>query len=521
MSKKLTVFLSSLKMALATFISRILGLVREQFIAYYFGASGFTDAFLIAFRIPNLLRDLFAEGAFSSAFVPSFVDANLKDKEQARKLLWSLFILLVTISLIVAGFIIVFTPEIVNLFAPTFKQHPEKYNLTITLARIMSPFLCFVSVAALFMGVLNSLKVFFLPSFAPAFFNVAMILSMLIFPPLLIEKGMHPIISLGMGAFIGGLLQALVQFPLIIKHGYGPTRPEKIFSKQTKKVLILLGPGLLGFAASQINLLISTILASSTLVGAVSWLNYSFRLFQLPVGILSVSIGNSNLVHFSKAWKSGDKEHAKELLEASYFLSFFLVLPAMVALFTCADEMINVIFERGKFNANSTLMTAKALRWYALGLPLYSIYKIFVPTFYAIDRQKIPVICSVLGIVFNIIFCVLLTPVYGFEILAIGTSLSMFLNTFLQGVILKADLRLAISTFFNLRLFKILMAGILSGVLILYLKSHLDFMAQNFSLRALYLAFYLFVIAGCYFILCAIFGERAMIHKVMNRFRQR
>ncbi len=507
-------------MAIATFCSRILGLVREQFIAYYFGASGFTDAFLIAYRIPNLLRDLFAEGAFSSAFVPTFVDANLKSKEDARKLLWSLFILLVTFSLVIAGVIIAFTPEIVNLFAPTFKDDPAKFELTVTLARIMSPFLCFISIAALFMGVLNSLKIFFIPSFAPVFFNVAMILSMLIFPKLLIERGMEPIISLGFGVFIGGILQAFVQFPLIIKNGYGPCSPGKLFSKQTKKVMILIGPGLLGFAASQINLLITTILASSTIVGAVSWLSFSFRLFQLPVGILSVSIGNSNLVHFSKAWKAGEKDEAKSLLESSYFLSFFLVLPAMIALVSCADEMVNVIFERGRFDSHSSFMTAKALRWYALGLPLYSIYKIFVPTFYAIDRQKIPVICSVIGIVFNIIFCVTLTPVYGFEVLAIGTSLSMLFNTVIQGVILKQDLKLTWKTYFNWRLGKILLSGILTFFFIMTIKSQFDFNAGGFMLRCTYLAGYLGFIAMSYFSLCIAFGERSAVRALMKRFRR-
>lgn len=520
MSHKLQVFLSSLKMAIATFCSRILGLVREQFIAYFFGASGFTDAFLIAYRIPNLLRDLFAEGAFSAAFVPTFVDANLKNKETGRKLLWALFILLGTLSLVIAGFIIIFTPELINLFAPTFQDDPKKYEITILLTRIMSPFLTFISFAALFMGVLNSLKIFFIPSFAPVFFNIAMILSMLIFPAYFIKQGIEPILSLGVGVFIGGLAQAFVQFPLIIKHGYGPIWPGKIFSKETKKVLTLLGPGLLGFAASQINLVINTILASSTVVGAVSWLSFSFRLFQLPVGILSVSIGNSNLVHFSKAWKNGEKDEAKKLLESSYFLSFFLVLPAMVALLTCADEMVNVIFERGKFTAESTEMTAKALRWYAIGLPLYSIYKIFVPTFYAIDRQKIPVMCSIFGIAFNIVFCVMLTPKYGFEILALGTSLSMFLNTGAQGIILRRDLILPWRTFFNLRLFKIVLSALIAAAGVIFLKSKLDFNNAHFVMRCVYLAVELTFIAGCYFLFCAILGERSMIQKVINRFRK-
>lgn len=505
-------------MAVATFCSRILGLVREQFIAFYFGASGLTDAFLIAYRIPNLLRDLFAEGAFSAAFVPTFVDANLKDQVKARKLLWALFILLGSFSLIVGAFIILYTPELINLFAPTFKESPDKFQITVTLARIMSPFLCFISIAALFMGVLNSLKVFFIPSFAPVFFNVAMIASMIIFPPILVSKGAEPILSLGLGVLLGGLLQAFVQLPLIIKKGYGPVLPDKIFSKQTKKVFILLGPGLLGFAASQINLVINTILASSTVVGAVSWLSFSFRLFQLPVGILSVSIGNSNLVHFSNAWKADQKEEAIKFLKSSYFLSLFLVLPAMLALWFCADEIVNVIFERGRFDSESTKMTAKALRWYALGLPVYSFYKIFVPTFYAIDRQRIPVLCSIFGIIINIIFCVLLTPKYGFEILAIGTSLSMAINTAIQAFILSKDLKMPLSVYFNMRIFKLLISALITSCGIYYISGYFDFFAYTLFMRIFLLAGYLFFIATCYFIFCALIGERAAVKKLLSRF---
>ena len=170
---------STLKMAIATFCSRILGLVREQVLAYMFGASGVTDAFLIAFRIPNLLRDLFAEGAFSSAFVPTFVQENLKGKENARELLWALFILLGLLTLALSGVIFFAAEELIHLFAPTFKNSPEKFELTVLLTKIMSPFLCFVSIAALFMGALNSLGVFFIPAMAPAVFNVVVILVLL------------------------------------------------------------------------------------------------------------------------------------------------------------------------------------------------------------------------------------------------------------------------------------------------------------------------------------------------------
>tara|TARA_Y100000768_G_C23991213_1_gene693381 strand:- start:1741 stop:3267 length:1527 start_codon:yes stop_codon:yes gene_type:complete len=508
-------------MAIATFCSRILGLVREQVLAFYFGASGFTDAFLIAYRIPNLLRDLFAEGAFSAAFVPVFVEARGISQEEARKLLWKLFILLGVVTLTIGVITFVFAPEIVNLFAPTFYKDPEKFELTVLLTRIMSPFLCFVSIAALFMGALNSLKVFFIPSLAPAFFNVTMILSMLIFPSYLIAHNLNPIVSVALGVFIGGLVQAFVQIPLIYKKGFGPRRTGPLLTYESKKVFKKLGPGLVGFAATQLNLLVNTILASMSAVGAVSWLSYAFRLFQLPVGILSVSIGNSNLVHFSDAWKRKDYDEAREYLASSYFMSLFIVLPAMAALIIFSDEMINVIFERGQFSHFSTEQTAKALRWYALGLPFYSIYKIFVPTFYTIDREKIPVLCSMGSVAFNIVFCVTLAPEYGFEILALGTTLSIMLNSFMQGLILKKDIQLAVNTYINLRVFKILLSLFITSGLAFYLKQQFDFMSHSFAERCLLLAGYLFVVAASYFFFAILFGERSLVIKVIRKFMRK
>lgn len=506
-------------MALATFCSRILGLVREQVLAYTFGASGVTDAFLVAYRIPNLLRDLFAEGAFSAAFVPTFVEVNHKDPVEARRLFWQLFILLLIITTTISGLTFYFAPELISIFAPKFLEDPEKFALTVKLTQFMSPFLIFVSLAALFMGVLNSLKVFFIPSFAPVFFNISMIASMLIFPSILIGKGYPAVYSLGIGVFIGGILQALVQFPLILKKGFAPVFPRKIVNKNTKKVFAKLGPGLIGFAATQINLIVNTVLASSTVVGAVSWLSFAFRLFQLPVGILSVSIGNSNLVHFSNAWKAGDKKGAIDYLSSSFFLSCFLVTPAMVALLVCKEEMIHIIFERGEFSRLSTIMTSEALFWYALGLPFYSIYKIFVPTFYTLDRQKIPVITSIISVVGNIVFCVLLTPIYGYEILALGTTLSMFCNSFIQGIILHKDLRLGCFSLVNLRIVKIIIAGLISYGVIYFIRDNVDFYSQAFVVKCLILTGYLALIALSYFVICAILGESSMIKKLLKRFK--
>ncbi len=367
---------SSAVMAIATFCSRILGLVREQLMALYFGASGLTDAFLVAYRIPNLLRDLLAEGAFSSAFVPTITEANQESPSSGRKLLWELFIILGSVTAVLSVLIFIFAQDLITVFAPSFLSDPEKFQLTVTMTRIMCPFLFFISLAALFMGTLNSLKVFFVPALAPASYNLASIFAMISLSGILHAKGYPPVLCLGWGALLGGFLQMIVQLPLIIKKGYGPIMPDELFSKRANKIILLLGPGLVGFAATQINLLVNTVLATGAAVGATSWLNYAFRLFQLPVGILSVSIGNSNLVHFSSNWKAGKKDEAVATLSSAYFLSFLSVMPAMVLLYVYSEEVINLIFERGKFGRGSTLMTATALRMYVLGLPLYSLYKI-------------------------------------------------------------------------------------------------------------------------------------------------
>lgn len=484
--------------------------------AAYFGASGVTDAFLVAYRIPNLLRDLFAEGAFSSAFVPTFVEANQESQQQSRELMWSLFWLLGLITGVICLGIMVFAPELIHLFAPSFDNDPEKFELTVNLTRIMAPFLTFVSLAALFMGVLNSLKVFFLPALAPAAYNVMSILSMLTLSGWLTKNGYHPIYSLGIGAMLGGLMQAVVQVPIIYKKGFKPLWPKQFWTTRSKKIVKNIGPGLIGFAATQINLLVTTVLATGTITGAVSWLNYSFRLFQLPVGILSVSIGNSNLVHFSEAWKKGDTGGAKSSLQSSYYLSFLTVMPALVILYCLSDEMVNLIFERGRFDHLSTLNTAEALRMYAIGLPFYGLVKILIPTFYALDRQKIPVIGSILSIAANITFCLVLTPMFGFRVLALGTTLSVFVNSIFLSSILKKDLELSWGFFFSKRMAKVLVASIFSAAAVEFLFK-VEFFTQPFLSKCFYLALQMTTVVILYGSLLVIMGERSAVNALLAK----
>lgn len=509
---------SSAKMAVATFSSRILGLVREQAMAAIFGASGLTDAFTVAYRIPNMLRDLFAEGAFSSAFVPIFTEARLKDPLQARRLLWSLFVLLGGITGLISIFIVLFAPQLAHfLTTEKFLGDLQRFEITVTLIRIMGPFLLFISLSALFMGALNSIKIFFVPALAPAFFNVVMIASIFTLPPVLEARGVHGIIALGIGVIAGGFVQFLVQLPLIFKKAYGPLGPIELINDYTKRIVHRVGIGTIGIAANQINIIITTILATGTVLGAVSWLTYAFRLFQFPVGILSVSIAGSNLVHFSDAWKEGEKDKARDVLSSSYFLSYLTIVPALALLLALARESVHIVFERGAFDVEDTYMTTKALYMYLAGLPSYGLYKILAPTFFTLDKPKVPVFISVFCIACNIVFCLAMVPHYGFAILAMGTSLSMILNSGIQGVFIKKYLDLPSSFFFNWKIVKIWFAGALCFAVTKFMAFKFFTFGDSLLVKVLMLIMLGAIGAAVYGGSLLVMGEGKALKKVLRR----
>jgi putative peptidoglycan lipid II flippase len=512
--------LSTLKMASATFSSRILGLVREQVMAAMFGASGLTDAFTIAYRVPNMLRDLFAEGAFSSAFVPTFTKARLEDPEKAKGFLWSMMLVLVVITGLISSAIIVFAPQVVRLMTnDLFIQDQERLSLCITMVRIMAPFLTFISVAALLMGALNSLKVFFWPAMAPAFFNVVMITSMLVMPGILVANGHHPILSLALGVLIGGLVQMFVQVPLLIKHQFGFPKQWSFKSPYIKSTLNRLGIGTIGIAANQINILITTIIATGTVVGAVSWLTYAFRLFQFPVGVLSVSIAGSNLVHFSDEWKAGRVDQACAILKSSYRMSWLVIIPALVLMAALADQSVHLVFERGAFTEYDTKQASLALKAYLIGLPFYGLFKIFGPTFFSLDRPRIPVFISVFCIGLNIIFCLLMVPHYGFSILALGTSLSMMINCLLQCFFLRRYLSLRLTFFCDSLVLKALLSGVISYGVADQITPFFYIYDHSLVLRALGFMGVCAIGIFCYALLLAIMGEAKSLFAIIKKHR--
>lgn len=513
------IFLSSIKMALATMISRVLGLGRELLMAAYFGAGAQTDAFLVAYRIPNLLRDLFAEGAFSSAFVPNFVSVREnKGVEQARAVFWSSFCWLTLITGSIGLIIFFFAPELIRLFAPEYVSDPQKFKLTVELTKLMSPYLMFVSIAALFMGVLNSFKSFFLPGLAPAFFNIAVIICIVaLAQPIEQRFNLPGIYAIAIGVVIGGLLQVFIQYPKLHKLKMQPSFKLDLSSPEVKKIFQQLLPGLVGFAATQVNLLVNTILATSTIVGAVSWLQYAFRLFQLPVGVLSVSIGNSNLVHFSEDWKRGEVQKAKETLKASMMLSLGVMLPVMFFMFFSSQDLIKVIFERGRFNVTDTSMTQLALQMYVIGLPFYGLHKILVPCFYSMDLHKKPMYSSIFSIGFNITFCTLLVDSYGFSVLALGTSISIALNFLVLYFQLVQKLNLRSFELIGLRALKLLSISALTFFI-------LRFAQQTFIIEVSGFIESLVLLIGktaCFFIVYATFlvvaGEASLLRRITRR----
>lgn len=429
----------------ATFLSRILGLARDQVQAYYFGAGVVTDAFYAAFRIPNLLRDLFAEGALSAAFVPTFTAERQREGDAAalRLGLRVLTALCVVLGAVTVG-IALGARGILELYAPGFDG--EKLRLAVAMTRILSPFLLLVALAAVAMGMLNTYGRYFLPAVAPAFFNVAAILGVVSLSPLLRSRGMSPGLSLAWGALAGGALQFLVQVPALRRAGLRFRWDFDVSDPGLRRVARLMAPASFGLAATQVNILVDTMLASSFGDGPITWLAYAFRLMQLPIGLFGVAIATANLVRVSHDAAVGDRAGLRSNLAASLRAAAVLTLPATAGLVALREPIVRVLFERGEFRPDDTAATAAATLCYAAGLYAYAVTKIQVPTFYALGETRVPVAASASAVAVkvaaNFVFIWLfprlgLPPFLG---LAASTSLAAWVNLGLLSAALRRRL---------------------------------------------------------------------------------
>jgi putative peptidoglycan lipid II flippase len=413
----------------ATLTSRILGLVRDQVLAALFGAGNEMDAFIVAFRIPNLVRDLFAEGALSAAFVPTFT-RHLT--QQGRKDAWRLgnnvlnALLITTLTLVVAGML--FADPLVRFYAGDFARVPGKLELTIRLTRVVLPFLTMVTIAAALMGMLNSLHHYFVPALAPATFNVASIVCALALVPVMPTLGLPRIMAIACGAIIGGIGQVAIQWPALRREGF---RYEPVLDpgdRGLRQVLLLMGPGAIGLAATQVNIFVNTLLATGQGPGAVSWLTYAFRVMYLPIGLFGVSIGTAVLPAVSRHAAVDDRAGVRTTVSRGIALMLMMNVPAVAGLMLLATPIVQVLFERGQFLPADTVATAAALRLYAVGLIGYSTVRIAAPTFYALGRSRVPVMVSSGAIVLNVVLSTILVHVMGFAGLALGTSIAAIAN---------------------------------------------------------------------------------------------
>ena len=389
---------------LAVLCSRILGLAREQICAALFGGGGAMDAFTVAFRIPNLLRDLFAEGALSTAFVTTFSKTIAREGDQAA---WRLADKVATLTVVVLGALcvlgMVFSHRLVALLAPGFDL--VKAARTAQLTQIMFPFILLVSLAALVMGVLNAKSIFGRPAMASSFFNLGSIVGGVALGYLYDRTfGPRALIGLAIGTLIGGALQLTVQLPPLKGLGYRFHPDLRWRDPGVVAILALMGPAVIAASTTQINVLINSMFASTLGDGAIFWLAIAFRLMQLPLGLFGVALGTVTLPLLSRLVVAREMGAFRAELARALRLMFLLTIPSTIGLMMLAEPIISVIYQHGRFDALEAAEAGGALRFYAIGLAGYAALKVLVNAFYALDRRKTPMIVSFLAVGLNLLF---------------------------------------------------------------------------------------------------------------------
>jgi putative peptidoglycan lipid II flippase len=425
-------------MSVATFISRILGFARDMIFAFYFGATGISDTFFQAFKIPNLLRELLAEGSMSSAFIPVLTEyrERLGENEAGRLVRITLTFIIVFVGLIcLVG--IVFSPALVALIAPGFLSSPDKFSLTVLLTRIMFPFLLFVSLAALVMGALNTRKVFFIPALAPAMLNITLIVSIIWFE----SKVPQPIVAAAIGVLVGGFVQFAFQLPSFFRNGYSLGFDTAFRHPGLKKMFLLLVPATLALSVSQINIIVSSILASYLPHGSITYLFYSMRLVQFPVGIFGVAMGMAVLPTLSEHAVKGDFESLREDFSFALRLLFFIAIPSMAGLIALREPIVNLLFQRGQFDYEATQGTAAALLYYSIGIWSIVGVRVITATFYSMQDTKTPVRIAMLGLASNLVFSLALMGPFRHSGLALANSLASIINFLLLSFFLRKKLQ--------------------------------------------------------------------------------
>jgi putative peptidoglycan lipid II flippase len=440
----------------ATMVSRVFGLLRDTVIAALFGANWMTDAFWVAFRIPNMLRRLLGEGSLTVSFIPVFTEyLEKKSKEEALDLAYNAFTALSIILAIISVLGILISPVIVGLIAPGFISETRQFNLAVFLNRLMFPYIFFISLVAFCMGILNSFRHFTIPALSPVMLNIAMITAAFTLRDYFTE----PITALAIGVLIGGILQLALQWPFLLKFGVKLKFRFNLKHPGVKQIGLLMIPAVLGAGVSTINVFVGTILASLLPGGSVTYLFYADRIMELPLGIFAIAIGTASLPSFSKHVAAGHMDELKSGIAFSLQLMLFLTIPAMVALMALHLPIISVLFQRGAFEIQDAVYTGQALFCYALGLWAFSVLRVFIASFYSLQDSKWPMKAAMIAVIINVLACLILMQPLKHNGIALASSIAATVNVFVLTFVLKRKIGKFLNRDFYMSVFKIILSS--------------------------------------------------------------
>ena len=485
-----------------TLISRILGYLRDILIAIFLGASIFADAFFVAFRLPNTFRRLFAEGTFNAAFIPSYTSAKIEDKKKGKNFADKVLSLLLLILLFLVTLAEIFTPYLIYAIAPGFLENQVKFHLAVELTRITFPFLLFVSLSSFFGGILNSNNKFAAAAAAPIILNVVLIISLIL--SFIFELNYTK--QLSYGVTIAGIIQ-LLYLIYITKKYY---EPNLIFNlKLNSKVKFFfkkLLPSVLSSGVTQINILVGTIIASFQ-SGAVSYLYYADRVYQINLAVAGIAVGTVSLPVLSKAFKMKNVKKISDIQNKSFELSILFSVPASFGLILASNEIVNALFGYGSFSLNDVEMTAKALKFFAYGVPAFALIKILSNFYFARDNTKTPFYISTLIVLLNILISVSFFNKIGFVIIPLATSISTWFGVFIYIYLLNRKKILLIKSQLIINAIKILISTIImSFILLLTLNKFANYLDYSYNYKAIYLISIVSFVGMFYLLSCYLLG---------------
>ena len=469
-----------------TLISRILGYVRDILIAIFLGTSLFADAFFVAFRLPNTFRRLFAEGTFNAAFIPSYAGQLANSKEEANNFAKNVFNLLFVILLFLVLVAEIFMPQLIFLIAPGFYKDPEKLNLAIDLSRITFPFLFFICLASFFSAILNSYNKFAASAAAPIILNIILIASLFFSQ----WVNVSDVLLLSYAVSLAGFLQLIILF-FFVKKNFKPVLTLKIkLDEKIKFFFRKLLPSIFSSGVTQINILVGTIIASFQ-AGAVSYLYYADRVYQINLAVAGIAVGTVMLPELSKQVKINNIEEINNLQNRALELCLFLSVPAAAALILASEEIITSLFGYGSFTNESVANTAIALTYFAFGVPAFSILKIFSNYFFARNDTKTPFYLSIVSVILNILISVSFFNKLGFVIIPIATSISSWINVLFHFYFIKKRNLYSFDEIFIYKFPRMILSAVVMGA-VLYLL--LGFFSEKFEYNESWKFIYLFII---------------------------